>query len=221
MDITVEKFKEGFIKVFGLRCWKKFRRKFRIGGQVSEFSSIDEIEKQLENHIKHIDKVKNFYNSKNNQFLRLILISIEKTKGPEGSRGIDFSSNYNNNGGNEMKYEIEHIIPKSEFSNRIRDEDFGNVHKHNLSNLTLISRDLNNNEDYKTATFNCKSKLIQKFDDGNLYINKIFKESAATDESLRKLLVSRQEDIKKEFKEIFYKNGKLDFSQFYELVLSN
>lgn len=219
MEITVELFKSRFIEVFGDRCWVKFNKKFRTNTEASEgFRTMEEIDAHLQKYIKHITQVKKFYNSNNKQFLRFILICIEKKMRPE-SMEIDFSAKYNHDSVNEMKYEVEHIIPKSEFSERVMDPNFESKHKHNLSNLTLISRDLNNNEDYKVAVFDRKRELIRGHEDGSLYINQIFQETAIPDGGLRELLEIRNNSLKEEFKNIFYPDGMWNVDSFFKDLL--
>ena len=179
---------------------------------------MEEIDAHLQKYVKHITQVKNFYNSNNKQFLRFILICIERKMRQE-SKEIDFSAKYNDGSGNEMEYEVEHIIPKSEFSERVMDPNFESMHKHNLSNLTLISRNLNNNEDYKVAIFDRKGELIRVHEDGSLYINQIFQETAITDGELRELLEDRNNSLKEEFKSIFYNDGVWNVDSFFRVVL--
>ena len=219
MEITVELFKSRFIEVFGDRCWVKFNKKFRTNAEATEgFRTMEEIDAHLQKYVKHITQVKNFYNSNNKQFLRFILICIERKMRQE-SIEIDFSAKYNDGSGNEMEYEVEHIIPKSEFSERVMDPNFESMHKHNLSNLTLISRNLNNNEDYKVAIFERKGELIRGHEDGNFYINQIFQETAITDGKLLELLEDRNNSLKEEFKSIFYPDGVWNVDSFFKVVL--
>ena len=218
MEITVELFKSRFIEVFGDICWVKFNKKFRTNAEATEgFRTMEEIDAHLQKYVKHITQVKNFYNSNNKQFLRFILICIERKMRQE-SMEIDFSAKYNDGSGNEMKYEVEHIIPKSEFSERVMDPNFESIHKHNLSNLTLISRNLNNNEDYKIAIFERKGELIRGHEDGNFYINQIFQETAITDGKLLEL-EDRNNSLREEFKSIFYNDGVWNVDSFFRVVL--
>lgn len=215
MEITVELFKSRFIEVFGDRCWGKFNKKFRTNAEAAEgFRTMEEIVAHLQKYVKHITQVKNFYNSNNKQFLRFILICIERKMRPESMK-IDFSAKHTPDSINEMEYEVEHIIPKSEFSERVMDPNFERKHKHNLSNLTLISRDLNNDEAYKVAIFDRKRELIRGHEDGSLYINQIFQEIAIIDEKLPELLENRNNSLKEEFGNIFYHGEKWNDDSFF------
>lgn len=221
MDITVEKFKTRFIAVFGEKVWEKFNKKFRNKHQIeNDFQTIDEIEMNLKKYIEHIDKVKNFFNTDNKHFLRFILICIEKVNRIE-SRKYHFSLPLNQDGGNEKMWEIEHIIPCKSFEKQISDAKFASEHKHHLSNLTLISRSLNGKENYKTASFNKKKELIQSYDEGNLYINLIFREEVESEEDLRALFEKRGESLKEDFHNIFFNNNKWNLTIFYEIILAD
>ena len=99
------------------------------------------------------------------------------------------------------------------------DPNFESKHKHNLSNLTLISRDLNNNEEYKVAVFDRKRELIRGHEDGSLYINQIFQETAIPDGGLRELLEIRNNSLKEEFKNIFYPDGMWNVDSFFKDLL--
>lgn len=79
------------------------------------------------------------------------------------------------------------------------------LNKHFINNLTLITRELNGHQDYKTAKFLRKRRLIQQFEENKgLYINHIFKnQSAKSAKDCFRLLVDRQYKLKFNFNRIF------------------
>ena len=79
------------------------------------------------------------------------------------------------------------------------------LNKHFINNLTLITRELNGHQYYKTAKFLRKRRLIQQFEENKgLYINHIFKnQSAKSAKDCFRLLVDRQYKLKFNFNRIF------------------
>ena len=82
--------------------------------------------------------------------------------------------------------------------------------KNHIYNLTLISRKLNGNEDYKIADFEKKKTVMyssdETYEEKAFYINRIFQDNQATDPSkYSELLLQRKEELEKAFKNIFIK----------------
>lgn len=165
----------------------------------------------------NIDNVKNFYRQKNKQFLRFILICVERAKRPE-SRIHDYAELYNGIG-DEMKWEVEHIFSLHSFDEVFSDPRIREHQKNNLGNLTLISRDLNNNKDYKYALFDGKKELIKYFEENKFYINKVFGSKADGEEEYENLLMDRSRQLKEDFKSLFMLNGNRNFKLFFKEVL--
>lgn len=114
MDVTVKEFESRFTEVFGKKVWEHFQTFQRNPYQKKiGFQSFEEIENHIESYVLNIDNVKNFYRQ-NKQFLRFILICVERAKRPE-SRIHDYAELYNGIG-DEMKWEVEHIFSLHSFN---------------------------------------------------------------------------------------------------------
>lgn len=85
--------------------------------------------------------------------------------------------------------------------------------------MTLISRDLNNNEVYKYASFDGKKDLIKSFEENKFYINKVFDSKADGEEEYKNLLMDRSRQLKEDFKSLFMLNGNRNFKLFFKEVL--
>ncbi|HEL1907189.1 TPA: DUF1524 domain-containing protein [Streptococcus suis] len=188
MEITVKDFKDRFIAVYGENVWRDFYQTHRTPYQVKVgFQSIEEIESHLETYLSNITNVQNFYIDNNKQFLRFILISIERAYRPE-SRKYNFSELYYGFG-NEKKWEIEHIFSLSKFDDEFSNKRFRTHVKNSLGNLTLISRDLNGDATYKEALFKEKKEIIRGFEEKDFYINQVFRSNAISEKDYEKLLI--------------------------------
>lgn len=77
--------------------------------------------------------------------------------------------------------------------------------KHCLNNLTIISRKLNGDKEYKTADFQTKVNLMnsskENYKEKDFYINRIFKNQSAKD--YFQLLLERQYTLQFDFNRIF------------------
>ncbi|MGQ7549194.1 GmrSD restriction endonuclease domain-containing protein [Streptococcus suis] len=218
MEITVKDFKDRFIAVYGENVWKDFYQTHRTPYQVKVgFQSIEEIEYHLETYLSNITNVQNFYIDNNKQFLRFILISIERAYRPE-SRQYNFSELYYGFG-NEKKWEIEHIFSLSKFNEEFSNKRFRTHVKNSLGNLTLISRDLNGDATYKEAQFKEKKEIIRDFEENDFYINQVFRSNAISEKDYEKLLICRKEQLQNDFINIFKQNDIWNFSLFYNEVL--
>ncbi|HHW4958315.1 TPA: GmrSD restriction endonuclease domain-containing protein [Streptococcus suis] len=218
MEITVKDFKDRFIAVYGENVWKDFYQTHRTPYQVKVgFQSIEEIECHLETYLSNITNVKKFYSDNNKQFLRFILISIERAYRPE-SRKYNFSELYYGFG-NEKKWEIEHIFSLSKFDDEFSNKRFRTHVKNSLGNLTLISRDLNGDATYKEALFKEKKEIIRGFEEKDFYINQVFRSNAISEKDYEKLLICRKEQLQNDFINIFKQNDIWNFSLFYNEVL--
>ncbi|NEW62185.1 hypothetical protein GMA11_02130 [Granulicatella sp. zg-ZJ] len=170
------KFKNNFISIYGERVWKDF---FNTTRQIPGSDVI-----KLKFYIEKIDRVSNFYKIKNKRFTRFVLITLEKYY---GNATIDFSEILKSDS-NAYKWEIEHIVSKAKKKDN------------RLSNLTIISRDLNGLEEYKIAEFSKKRELMKKNKEYYFYLNEIFRNPS---ENVDEYFESRGQQLKDDFKKVF------------------
>lgn len=231
MTISVRKFEKRFKMIFGDKIWEDF---ISYKGVVS-FQSMNEVVRQLYIYKRKFFEASNLY-EKHKPYTRFVLISIERAFRRK-SRLIIFDETKKLNGGNfNRSWEVEHIFPQGDF-----DSDFEGLRneasrlpkclnerlsrcclscnidkylgKHNLNNLTLISRKLNGNEEYKNADFPIKKYIMncstENYTEKDFYINRIFKDKKTYEKTAYEikdylfLLVNRDIKLKRDFNRIF------------------
>lgn len=211
MAISVADFTNRFIRIFGDDVWNDFIDFGKSKHATKSFNSMHDVIKQLNEYKKKIANRNLYTEGKKRRFARFVLISIERSLRPK-SRSIKFNKKDKlKNGHFNRSWEIEHIFPKSKFDTTLKKINRRStllnkrLNKHSLNNLTLITRELNGKEKYKTADFQAKKRLIQQSKENEgLYINRIFKnQSAKSAKDYFRLLLKRQYTLKFDFNRIF------------------
>ncbi len=236
MVISVIEFKNRFKQLFGPHVWADFLSFGNNNSLNDKFNSMEEAWGQIIKYKNKYGKISNFY-KRHKQFTRFVLISIER-KYREASRTITFSAPLKTgNKKYDKEWEVEHIFPSKGpkcFDNIInvskkpdscpkegtnRNEQIEKITRNSICNLTLISRELNGDEDYKIEDFQTKKDVMNSpkkekdvmnpakkeyYEEKDFYINRIFKNrSAKPSKDYFRLLLARQLNLKFDFNRIF------------------
>ena len=252
MVISVIEFKNRFKQLFGPHVWADFLSFGNNNSLNDKFNSMEEAWGQIIKYKNKYGKISNFY-KRHKQFTRFVLISIER-KYREASRTITFSAPLKTgNKKYDKEWEVEHSFPskgQNSFDNIInvlkkpdccpkegtnRNEQIEKLTSNSICNLTLISRELNGDEDYKIEDFQTKKDVMNSpkkekdvmnpakeeyYEEKDFYINSIFRDAQATDTSeYLELLLRRKKELNRDFKKIFEMNGDDNPFLFFKEVL--
>ena len=253
MVISVEDFTERFKETFGDEIWNDFIEYGRIKQDTKSFNSIHDVIKQLNAYKKKIANRNLYTKGKNRRFVRFVLISIERAFRPHSRSTIFNEKEELNNGYFNRSWEVEHIFPskgQNSFDNIInvlkkpdscpkegtnRNEQIKKITRNSICNLTLISRELNGDEDYKIEDFETKKDVMNSpkkekdvknpakkdyYEEKDFYINRIFQDDQPTDPSeYLDLLLRRKKELNQDFKKIFEMDGDDNPFLFFKEVL--
>lgn len=219
-EYNKDEYREKMIQVYGKKVVEYFE-KFENKKDKSFPENYEAFKGKMESYVSRIgepgasiedDKLKkkasNFNTHK--QFARFILISIEKH-----NQNLSINLSEKADESNTNKWQTEHILPQADKNN------VDICYLRSLGNLTLISKELNGNEDYKNAEYKVKQKIILEKNEykseKDFYLNKFFEEKEIFDVAT---VDERYKQLKREFKNIFIDSTNAEFtlSRFEEII---
>lgn len=220
-EFNKEEYKEKMVQVYGefiVRDFEKFE--YRKKSKFPE--TYDSFKERMRRYVfrigvpdkmnkgeKLVKKVSNF--NTHSRFARFVLISIEKYYGKTKINLAKIESKSEDKV--VYEWETEHILPQAD-KNKV-----DVCYIRSLGNLTLISRGLNGDKEYKNAEYKGKCRYFFKKGDieKTFYLNRFFDEKDKFDVAT---VEERYKQLKREFKNIFIDSTNEEFtlSRFEEII---